>query len=238
MATAQVRQMHEANGRKVLVIDRRGAPQWHPVFEGNPRIARIPRPGVQRLVNCSGHRPYIVSKSPTHWTWRRWRIEPGEIYLTPQEASFGQQHAGQVLIEPHTKVPGSNKAWPWDRWQQFANDHPGRLVQVGPAGTRVLDGVRFIETADFRMACAVLRYSMAFVGTEGGLHHAAAALGVQAVVLFSEFISPDITGYPMHRNLRRAGPACGARQPCPTCAESMRAITVDEVSTQLEEITR
>jgi ADP-heptose:LPS heptosyltransferase len=90
----------------------------------------------------------------------------------------------------------------------------------------------------FRLACAVLANCRAFVGTEGGLHHAAAALGIPSVVLFSEFIGPDITGYKTHRNLRHAGPACGSRLPCQGCVDSMNAISVDEVTTNLWEVAR
>ena len=237
MATAQVRQIHEASGCKVLVVDRRGAPQWHPVFENNPRIVRAPARNARRLINCSGSRPYIAAKGPEQWYWKRWPIAPGEIYLSESEREFAAGYQGAVLIEPHTKVISSNKAWIWDRWQALV-DCGGEFIQIGPAGTQLLRGVRFVETPSFRHACAVLAESRAFVGTEGGLHHAAAALGIPAVVLFSEFISPQITGYPMHRNLRHAGPACGSRIPCAGCKASMEAITVEEVRHNLlQEIT-
>lgn len=235
MATSQVRRIHEGSGCKVLVVDRRGVPQWHPVFENNPRIARASERNARRLINSSGCRPYILSKGPERWVWQKWDIAPGEIYLSQAEREFAAPHAGAILVEPHTKVTGSNKAWIFDRWQQLV-DMGGSFVQVGPAGTVALRGVRFVETPSFRHACAVLAASRAFVGTEGGLHHAAAALGVPAVVLFSEFISPQFTGYAMHRNLRHADSACGSRIPCQGCRESMEAITVDEVWSNLKEI--
>lgn len=236
IATAQAKQLHQANGRPVLAVGRSGQPQWHPIFEGNPRIVREPVMGCQRLLNASGIRPYIAAKGPTHWTWKRWNIAPGEIYLNAAEKLFARPHAGHILIEPHTKVVGSNKAWRWERWQQLVN-RGGSFVQVGPEGTRALDGVKFVATKDFRSACAVLAVSKAFVGTEGGLGHAAAALGVPAVVLFAEFIGADITGYASHRNLRHAGAACGSRVPCAGCRTSMDRISVDEVALNLMEIT-
>ena len=237
MATAQARQLHEATGKKVLIVDRRGVPQWHPVFENNPRIVRTlaNRRDARALLNCSGSRPYIAAKGPERWFWKAWKIAPGELYLSQAERDFAAPYAGAVLIEPHTKVQGSNKAWIWDRWQALV-DCGGEFIQVGAAGTQVLRGARFVETQSFRHACAVLAVSRAFVGTEGGLHHAAAALGIPAVVLFSEFISPAITGYASHRNLRHAGEACGSRIPCAGCKASMEAITVDEVRTNLQEI--
>jgi ADP-heptose:LPS heptosyltransferase len=93
-----------------------------------------------------------------------------------------------------------------------------------------------VQTPSFRAAAAVLANAVAFVGTEGGLHHAAAALGRPAVVLFSEFISPAITGYRTHRNLYHAGQPCGSRSACSGCRASMEAISVDEVVSNLLEI--
>jgi hypothetical protein len=49
-------------------------------------------------------------------------------------------------------------------------------------------------------------------------------------VLFSEFISPDVTGYGTQINIRHAGEPCGSRVPCAGCAASMMAIDVDEVA--------
>ena len=40
-----------------------------------------------------------------------------------------------------------------------------------------------------------------FVGTHGGLSHAAAALNLKAVVIFGGFIDPKILGYKMHKNM-------------------------------------
>lgn len=237
MATSQARALNVATGRKILVVGRGGIPQWSEVFENNPRLVRKYLPGCIRLTNGSGLRPYIEAKTATNWVWKRWSISPGEIFLSADERAFAAPHAGGILVEPHTKVEGSNKAWIFDRWQALV-DGGGDFVQVGPPGTRALRGVRFVETGSFRRACAVLAVSRAFVGTEGGLHHAAAAFGVPAVVLFSEFISPDITGYPSHRNLRHAGKACGSRLACEGCRASMEAISVDEVRMNLEEITK
>jgi ADP-heptose:LPS heptosyltransferase len=236
MATSQVKAINAATRRKVLVVGRGGQIQWSEIFENNPRILRRYEGGCVRLTNGSGLRPYIESKTPTHWVWKRWPIAPGEIFLSVEEKAFAAPHRGRILVEPHTKVEGSNKAWFFDRWQALV-DQGGEFVQVGPAGTRVLRGVHFVETTSFRRACAVLAVSRAFVGCEGGLHHAAAALGVPAVVLFSEFISPEITGYAGHRNLRHAGEACGSRLPCEGCRASMEAITVDEVHSNLKEFT-
>lgn len=227
MATSQVRKINEATGRKVLVVGRGNRPQSSEVFENNPRIAKTMGRGVQMLRNGGGIRPYIAAKTSTQWTWREWDISPGEIFLSETERAFAEPYRGRVLIEPNTKIRDGNKAWPWARWQQVAASR-NDFLQVGPAGTGALSGVALVQTT-FRQAMAILAVSKVFVGSEGALHHAAAALEVPAVVLWSEFIEPRFTGYTQHCNIRHAGPSCGARLPCSGCKESMLAISVDEV---------
>lgn len=237
MCTGHVKALHESNGRPVLVVDRMGRPQWHTVFENNPRIVREHRSNAQRYLNAGGARPYIVGKSPTHWQWRRYEPLPGELYFTQAEKDFGEPHGGHILIEPNTKVLTSNKAWFWERWQEVVN-RGGSFIQVGSEGSRRLDGVKFVETANVRMAAAVLAVSRAYVGAEGFLHHASAALGVPAVVVFGGFISPAVTGYKQHRNLYTGGSelGCGSRLQCAHCRAAMDAISVDEVSANLQEV--
>jgi len=228
MATGQVRKINEATRRRVVIVGRGNRPQWSEVFENNPRIVQTMGRYVQMLRNGGGIRPYIAAKTAERWTWREWDISPGEIFLSDAEKAFAEPYRGRVLIEPWTKVQGGNKAWPVERWQAVVDRAGLDFVQVGPANTRALRDVLFVAT-EFRQAMAVLSVCRAFVGSEGALHHAAAALGVPAVVLWSEFIEPRFTGYAQHRNIRHAGPYCGARLPCDGCKASMLAITVDEV---------
>jgi len=238
MATAQAKAMHEANGRLVYVVGGDGRSQWpEEIFANNPRLTRREVPGSQRLVSGGGVRPYIVGKTAERWYWKTWPITPGELYFTPAEKTWAEQYRGRILIEPTTKVPRSNKAWLPERWQSVADKMDVHFTQVGPRGTLPLRGVRWIHTT-FREAVAILSVSRAFVGTEGAMHHAAAALGIPAVVLWSEYISPDYTGYATQRNIRHAGSACGARLPCDGCKESMLAISVDEVVGALTDVLR
>lgn len=236
MATADVKRMHESNGLPVRVIGHGNRTMWSEVFERNPRITRDVNRKHQTLVNGPGLRPYIAGKTATHWFWRRQRNQqPGEIYLSAQEKQFAKQFVGKVLIEPNVKATNghTNKAWPFERWQAVVNELKVPMVQVGFPGTRWLQDVERVETPTFRHAAAVLSACKAFVGSEGALHHAAAALGVPAVVLYAEFISPDVSGYASQENIRHAGEPCGSRIPCKTCAASMLAIPVEEVTDKL-----
>lgn len=199
----------------------------------------------QTLLNARDARPYIADKLPTRWVWRdSFRCEPGEIFFSLVEREFAQRVQASfsddqpVLIEPHNKAKPEvvNKAWGWERWQALANLQSVPLVQVGPKNARTLDGVQRIETETFRDACAVLSVCRGYVGPEGGMHHAAAALGIPAVVLFSGFISPELTGYMEHRNIYHGGAPCGSRLPCTHCRESLDAISVEEVDANLKEL--
>lgn len=227
MATAQARQLHEVTNRQVVVFDLKGKPQWSPVFDYNPILTRSPF-NAASLLNAPGARPYIAGKTNEKWIWRKWKIEPGNLYFVQSELTQANPYAGKILVEPNTKVAGGNKAWLFERWQELVDRNPGHYLQVGSVDSRKLAGVQFVETS-FRHALAILSVSAGFVGTEGALHHAAAALGKPAVVLWSEFISPEFTGYVSQHNIRHAKGWCGNRQACARCRASMLLISVDEV---------
>ncbi len=239
MAAGEAKAARAATGRPVLITDPMGKPQWSEVFEGNPYILRSPHEagGFVRVVSSSGNRPYIASKTAGRWTWKPYTPIPAEVFFTPGELAAAEPYRGKILIEPNGKAIGhKNKLWHRDRWQEFVRLFPGQLIQCGPIGTDWLDGVERVQTTTFRLALAVLSVCRAAVLTEGGLMHGAAAVGTPAVVLWSEFIDPSITGYTQHRNIRHAKRTCGMRIHCPSCRKSMDAITVREVAGALTEI--
>lgn len=245
MASGRARVMQLTDPRKVR-IQHQNKRAWSEVWENNPRIAGPSEEGDFQILYArsvsSNMRPYHLAKSPQKWTYNlAFRPDVGELYFSDAEKSFGQQFAPQVIVEPNIKAAASpNKRWPWERWQAFASmaTKAGiRLYQVGPPGTRKLIGVALIDTKSFRLACAVLARAKAYVGGEGGLHHAAAALGVPGVVVMGGFTPLELTGYSLHRNLGVSlGDACGMRMPCAHCAREMARITPDEVFKQLMEV--
>lgn len=239
MASAQAKVLHLKVNKPIVIVDRFGRMRMHEIWYRNPRITFQPKTGnYVTLMNGPHVRPYIQAKGSTRFIWKPWERLPGEIYLTEDEVAFGAKFGGdKILIEPNVKIGSSgNKSWLWDRWQQLVDLTGWSFIQVGAVGTRRLTGVEYVQTDTFRQACAVLKHCRGFVGIEGGLHHAAAAFGVPAVVLWSEFISPDITGYDTQKNIRHAGPACGSRVPCVGCLASMANIAVDEVIIALQEV--
>lgn len=238
MATAHVRMVRNDDPRRVQILDRFGRARWHEVWKNNPHIASLDDLGnFNRIVNAPGVRPYISGKTKEQFFWQSWPIQPGEIYLDAAERELAKRHKNMVIVEPNLKANTSpNKEWGWVRWSKFvylALSAGIRLTQIGPAYTKILSGVDFIQTKGIRDAFAILSRARAAVLPEGALHHAAAALGIPAVVIFGGYISPEITGYQGHRNIFTGGTACGMRTPCGHCAKAMAQITPERVLDEL-----
>lgn len=204
------------------------------------------RPGEEgdfwRLRNAPGIRPYIRGKSNERWQWNLdYRPQRAEIRFTPDELEFAARYPGRLIVEPHLKRGASpNKEWGWVRWNKLAwllQERGHRVTQVGMPGTRLLDGADFISTPTFRHAAALLAAARAAVLPEGGLHHAAAAVGCRAVVIFGGYIATEMTGYGLHTNLGASGrDACGMRIPCDHCRKWMDGITPDQVMREVVRI--
>lgn len=230
MASGEARRIHLQTGQHVCIIGAHGRPLWSEVWENIPYIRRAPGENIVRLINGGGWRPYIAGKTDLKWTWKPYRPIPGDIRFTFDELRHVEQYTGMIMLEPNIKTNASpNKQWPWERWVELANRLPGMCIQVGKEGTRSLPGVPFVRTDTFRLAAAILLACREYIGHEGALHHAAAALGVPATVIFGGFISPENTGYDTHVNLFTGGVACGMRIPCKHCEDAMKRITVDMV---------
>jgi ADP-heptose:LPS heptosyltransferase len=241
MAAGEARKVHAANKLPVLIVGRRGIPMWSEVFEHNPYILRRATQRCNRVVSGGGVRPYIDLKTPGRWFWKPYKPIPAELFFTKEEKAFAEPYRGMVMIEPNVKAIGhTNKAWPMTRWKQVALaailHHPAGVVQCGASGFQGLPDVTHVITPTFRLALAVQSVCKAFIGTDGGLMHGAAANEIPAVILWSEFTSPEIVGYPRMVNLRHAGKPCGMRVNCPGCAAAMDKITVAEVVAALKGI--
>ena len=234
MVTGIARRQQERDPLPVRVVDKRGRPRWSDIWTGNPRFATREFKGrVQSLTNGPGRRPYVERETEARWIWRDWICPVGEIRLSEPEQAFASRHAGRVILEPRLKAAASpNKDWGWKRWAELARQLANRghaVAQFGEPGEARLPATELIRTASFREACAVLARSRLAVLPEGGLHHAAAALGTPSIVIFGGFISPRQTGYLHQLNLFTGGDPCGMRRRCGHCEQAMNRIAVDEV---------
>ena len=239
LVTGHCRLLQQSDPRKIRLDY--GKKLWSEVFDHNPRIAHgrdrdcqiyRPRP--------NGLRPYCKAKSDIRWTWTDYKPPIGELYFQPDEKALAARYKLDVVIEPNIKGRASpNKAWPIDRWRRLVElmRADGIVpVQLGPRGTRTLAGVKLIDTTHFRRACAVLSRARAAVVHEGGLHHAAAAVNVRAVVIYGGYISPQQTGYDLHTNIFTGGEPCGMRTPCKHCEQAMAKITPEQVFEELKRL--
>lgn len=243
IATGQARIAQQHSDLPVVVFDRYGHPRAHEMWAFNPRIHTTwdKRMSIHRINNGPSLRPYIATKTIDKWGWKDYACPPGEIYFNAAEiAQCPPVTPDMILLEPNIKSRAPvNKDWGWDRWQALADMmlRAGlRPVQFGTYNTKTLTGVPLLHTNTFRLACAGLARCRAAVLPEGGLHHAAAALNVRAVVLYGGFISPKQTGYVIHKNLFTGHEPCGMRVPCKHCALAMAAIEPEMVLRYLEGI--
>lgn len=243
--TGLARKAQQRNNLPVVVFDRNMRIRSHEMWANNPRIHTTwdRKSPINQLHNGPGVRPYIANKTEERWTWKDFDCPVGEIYFSKDELQFAEMFTkGAVIIEPNNKHKAPvNKDWGWDRWVRTAEllrKEGVRLVQMGTAGVRVLPHVEFVVTPWFRHACAILANARGAVLPEGGLHHAAAAVAVPAVVVYGGFISPRQTGYALHRNLFTGGEPCGMRVPCAHCRKAMSEIYPEMVVQNLMEIVK
>ena len=239
LATAEARYYNEKHGLPVVFADKKTKKiYWDEVFENNPRILKEPKQGQKVIVveNIPKRRPYITFGTTERYYYNlEFKAEPGELFLSDEERSSGIPDA--VIIEPNTKDYGLslNKAWPWDRWQELVKRLDLPWVQLGPEESRTLDGVKRVVTKTFREALGHIEKASLVVTTDGGLHHAAAALKVPAVVLWGGLAPHTVLGYDFHTNICKTDRVCGSFHACAHCFDAMNAITVDEVETAVKE---
>ena len=249
MATAAARRLKQAEPRAAIVIGDGAREVWRDeteqIFAGNPHVSRLAQIAAgARIVwlrNYYGHRPYLDyqrGEPGRRQAFAPYRAAVGELFFTADErAAAAAVVAGArrdsrplLAIEPHVAF-GPNKDWGLANWQALVDALRGEVVFLQPNyGKPLLSGVHGVA-ASFRGFAVVLEQCDAHVGPEGGLHHAAAAVGCPAVVLFGGRIAPAMTGYPGHENLYVEGPGspCGMVAPCAHCRACFAAIGVEMV---------
>lgn len=230
-----------ARGKKIA-FGNGGRIQWGPwcveMFKHNPNIAPPGSEGKSNLEwinHCKGHRLYNHLENG-RWIWHYdFKVRPGEFYFGPDELAFADRYQpGFVVIEPNVpwqKEVATNKDWGEDNYKKVCAALDGkRIVQFHhKQSRRILKGAQIINAPDFRSAIAVLQKARLYIGPEGGMHHASAAVNIPAVVLFGGFIPPEVMGYDNQKSLTGGAKACGNIKPCIHCQQAMKRISVDEV---------
>jgi len=214
---------------------------WCPeIYYNNPNVAP---PGSERDLNLiwvdhyKGRRKYnkLVDGK---WVWNYdFKPVPGQFFFDQQEINLASAYKpGFVVIEPNVpwqKEVAPNKDWGEEKYQEVAR----RLIAEGVKvvqfkhknSRRIIRGAQVYEIPKFRYVISVLSRAALYIGPEGGMHHAAAAVGIPAVVLFGGFIPPAVTGYDAHINLTGEEDACGNIKPCAHCKRAMDSIPTELV---------
>jgi len=220
MLTAEARVVREQIGIPAKVE------YWSPLFDGNKDITR--QQGFP-IKNKPGNRPYHLGAVKTNKGTKvifnpHYKAQPGHLDVRPVVH-------GKILIEPNSKGEffAGNKDWGFEKYQAVVNRMwPAEFLQVGNKG-RVLDRVEFVHTDSFLDALPYVAGARMYLGPEGGLHHAAAALGISGVVIFGGLTHPKTTGYDIHINLASDDAGCGHMFHCEHCREAMDAISIEKV---------
>lgn len=226
MASAQVKEANERTGKKVMLGDGKRYFYEEQVFKNNPRMAK-PGEDCVWVANYGGNRPYITGSIDKHFLFNEdWKPTPGEIWFSEDEKP-GNPPEPYIIVEPEVKnqfAHGVNKSWPY--WKSLLSE-PLPFVQIGTTDTPIFPHIR---TESFRKALSLLSRATLFVGTDGALHHAAAALGIPAVVIWTGFSSPKHLGYDDHFNIHDGSKPCGYYGGvCQHCAEKAAAIKPETV---------
>jgi len=246
MASGHARDEHAKladSTMKIALCGERSTIRYHELWEG---LSYILQPGDQergvkyvRVRNGPNCRPYIQYPftRKTGWRWADWKAQDhvGELSIEPY-AQPGRDLAESgdfYVFEPNTKFNASNnRRWPWGQYMEVARQlrDDVKLVQLTYSKQRPMKGVESIE-CDFRTACGFIAASKGLLGSDGGYHHAAAALGVPAVVIFGGCTSAEHLGYPNHFNIVSdlPGTPCGSWLDCDHCYKAMTGISPDQV---------
>ena len=215
------------------------------------------------------NRPYINYEKSNldKWIWNMdFSPTPGQLYFSEQEKKIADKiifeakqfwkkknksnyNAIIFLETSSTKIHSSslsikmkNKDWGDSNWLQLVkkikNDY--LIIQSVHETSKKIEGIFCSNKKfNFRIACAILEKCDLFVGPEGGIGHAAAALNKKAVIYFGGWIHPKLTGYNFHENLYFFHPKspCGARgYICDHCKEARKSIKVDFFEDKIRKI--
>lgn len=228
-----------------MPLDKRGQPYSDPIFAGNPHVARPGEHYDGTIPFVNGTRAYIEHASRERYTFREYTPHPALIELPPRAKEMAKRSAGAVVFNPTIKYKApTNKQWSVVNWRDLIERSRTeiRWIQVGePGGPKVRFAER-ADTGDFWDALGLLSGARAVVCHEGALHHAAAALGVPAVVIRGGFIGPKVTGYAGQVDFFVETPdyplGCGHRIPCVHCKAAMDSITPAKVLAALRSLLR
>ena len=108
-----------------------------------------------------------------------------------------------IVVEPNTKSSffGNLRDWPMERWQiiiERLNESFPLLdiLQVGLDNSNRLPGTIDLRgMTTFRQCVLLIKNSILFLGSEGGLTHAARSINADSIIIWGGISLPDFAGY-------------------------------------------
>ncbi|MDP6371291.1 MAG: glycosyltransferase family 9 protein, partial [Vicinamibacterales bacterium] len=167
---------------------------------------------------------YVKRETPGRFEWKsgghiidiilnRYRIPAidhrCEMYFTDDEVAESVEACrahgitGEyIVIEPNSSETWFSdlRTWPVERWQHIVDriqaSRGYQVVQIGEAGRPALRNVINLSgEIPFRIAVLIMKRARVFLGLEGGLMHAANAVGVPSVIVWGGTTMPDFAAY-------------------------------------------
>lgn len=241
MATSLVRGLH-AQGNLAAFGDGKII-KWtgycEDVFQNNPNIARPGAEGQSNLVWFPHYKKNLTycryDGNARKYIWNYdFKVEPGEVFFAERALPPADRF---IVIEPNVAWQRSvhcNKDWGEVRYEQLAKAlmEAGYLIVQCIHGNskRKIAGAYRMSTSSFHQAIGIMSQASLIIAPEGANHHAAAAVGVPAIVLWGGWSPPQTMGYDNHINLTGGvTEACGNTSPCSHCRRAFNNISVEEV---------
>jgi ADP-heptose:LPS heptosyltransferase len=211
------------------------------IFAHNPNIAR---PGMEQQKNIVWF-PHYKKQFPycnydgkhRKYIWNPdFKIQPGEFFFSAEELVCSIKKPF-IVIEPNLawqRQVNFNKDWGKGKFEKLGKtmvEHGHTVVQFIHGNTRrKIDGAYHVSTPRFHQAAAIMSHASLIIAPEGANHHAAAALGIPAVIVWGAWSPPQTMGYESQIKLTGgATEACGRIDSCAHCREAMDRISIDEV---------
>lgn len=216
------------------------------VFKYNPNVARPAQERESNLVWMPHykkvHRYCDYNGVLRKYIWRAdFKAEPGEIFFGPDDRVSAPVEQPYIVVEPNVawqRATNVNKDWGDGKYEALTKALTERghtVVQcVHPQSRRKLKS-HHVWTPKFRDAMRIMSQARLVIAPEGANHHAAAALGVPAIILWGSWSPRKTMGYQEHTMLG-TDDACGNVQSCPHCRAVFNRISIDEVVAAAERI--
>lgn len=256
MATADAKRLKGKFPDYQIVIGDRRPFLWTEdqkiIFRNNPNITPPNKIDYNQkilyLQNYAGNRPYIDKIKTTNFSdkifFSKYKVEKGDIFFSDAEIIYldflKSKYSDCILLNPDIKgtFSGDNKDWGINNWKSLSErlaERGLKCVQSNFNKNNILNSCDVVDINSFREMCLLISACKLTVTTEGGVHHAAAALDKKAVVVFGGRTNPNQFGYNFHINFYVEHPLspCGKNSKCSHCRDSMDNIKVERVEEEI-----